>query len=397
MNSRYQFWIKSTYFSFFVSYGVFLVYLNLHYKRIGLSAEQIGVLSALYPLVGILINPLWGMAADRSPDPRRIVRRLLFASAILFGVLFLLKDFGLIFLVILSFAICYSPVISLTDALTLGTLAKWGGDYGRMRLWGSLGFIFPAFVLWGILNWRDDLRVIFPLFFITTVAAGAVLGQFPHLKRPVTAGLNLSALHLLREPMFLIFLGAGFFHNLAMSGYYAFFSIYLDDLHVASSYTGFFWAIGPIAETAALSLVGGYIARWGVKRVLLLSFAATAVRLGVLSIAPPVIVILISQTLHALTFGTYHAASLHYLAQKASDENRASVQALYTAICLQLATVVGYSLSGVLVQHWGVLAMFRVYALIALVSTVGFGVLFREEHGTEVSTPSLFHGSRRAQ
>jgi len=379
MSSRHSFWIKSSYFTFFAGFGVYLVYLNLYYKRIGLSAEQIGVLSALYPCVGLLINPLWGVVADASPDPRQIIRRLLTVSAVLFGTLFFFSDFGLIFLVILGFALCLSPVMALMDALTLGTLAKWGGDYGRLRLWGSLGFLFPAFVIWGLFKWRDDLRVIFPLYVLFILLAVVVLARFPFTERRAAPQLNFSALRLLRQPMFLVFLGAGFLQKLGMSGYYSFFSIYLDDLNVSVSYTGFFWAIGPVAEMAALFMAGRWIARWGVKRMLLISHVAAAVRLGVLSLAPPVGVILASQLLHALTFGTYHAASLHYLAQKASEENRASVQALYVAVCFQLSMVVGHSLAGVLVENWGLFAMFRTYGMVALSSAVLLGVLFREE------------------
>lgn len=378
MTSRQRFWIKTSYFSFFAGFGIFLVYLNLYYKRIGLSAQQIGVLSALYPCIGILVNPIWGLLADGSPDPRRILRRLLTASALLFGVLFFFSDFGLIFLVMIGFAVCFSPIMALIDALTLGALVKYGGDYGRVRLWGSLGFMFPALTLWALLNWRDDLRVIFPLFVLCTLIAVAILGRYPFLERSAPPRLNFTAFRLLRDPIFLLFLGTGFLQKLAMSGYYSFFSIYLDELGRASSEIGFFWGIGPIAETVSLFIAGGCIARWGVKRMLLVSHAATALRMGLLSLAPPIGVIVGTQLLHALTFGTFHAASLHYLARKATEENRSSVQALYAAICYQLSMVVGHSLAGVLVEHWGLCAMFRTYGIVALVALVVFALGFPE-------------------
>lgn len=378
MIRRPHFWMKCTYFLFFSCYGIFIVYLNLHYKQIGLSAEQIGVLSALFPLIGLFANPIWGILADHAADRRRLLSGLLLGSGVAFGALYFLGEFGLIFLVIAIYSLCYSPVIPLMDSLTLGTLAQLGGDYGRIRVWGSLGFVFPALLFWGIFKWQNDLRWIFPLFVLFVSGTALVLRRFPGYSRSSGPALPFSALRLLRDPMFVVFLMSGFLQKLSMSGYYSFFSIYLDSLSVPASYMGIIWAIGPIAEITALFFVGKYLARWGIKRILLVCHASTVLRLGILSLGPPVGVILGGQLLHALNFGAFHAADMNYLSSRANEANRSSVQMLYALVCFQVSSIIGHATAGVIVERLGLFALYRISAGVALLALILFGLFFRD-------------------
>jgi PPP family 3-phenylpropionic acid transporter len=377
-------WIKTLFFFYYGSYGILSVYLPLHYKRVGLSAEQIGILAALYPLVGIAMNAVWGMVADQAADPRRLIRWILGLSAVFFLVLGQLSQFTLLFLVVLLFSIFFSPNNSLLDALTLGVVSRSGGDYGRLRLWGSIGFIFPSVLLWRVLGWKDDLGIVFPLFALLLAISIVLLFKYPFQRRPHTPRMDFSAFRLLRQPLVALFFFCNFLQVLALSGYYSFFSIYLEDLGVSSRHVGFIWAVGPLAETVALFFAWRAIPRWGVKGMLLVSYLATALRFLTLSLKPPLSLVLASQLLHAFCYGTLHASSLYYLAGKAGEHNRASVQGLYNAVCMQLSMVVGHTLAGFLAQRWGIPAMYRSFSLLALGTTLLFALFFRanEKHSS---------------
>ncbi len=375
-------WIKTLFFFYYGSYGILSVYLPLHYKRVGMSAEQIGILAALYPLVGIAMNPVWGMVADQAADPRRLIQWILGFSAVFFLALGQMSQFALLFLVVLLFSIFFSPNNSLLDALTLGVVSRSGGDYGRLRLWGSIGFIFPAVLLWRVLGWKDDLGIVFPLFALLLAISIVLLFKYPFQRRAHTPRMDFSAFRLLRQPLVALFFFCNFLQVLAMSGYYSFFSIYLEDLGVSSRHVGFIWAVGPLAETVALFFAWRAIPRWGVKGMLLVSYLATALRFLTLSLKPPIFIVLASQLLHAFCYGTLHASSLYYLAGKAGEHNRASVQGLYNSVCMQLSMVVGHTLAGFLAQRLGIPTMFRSFGLLALGTTLLFALFFRanEKH-----------------
>lgn len=372
-------WIKTLFFFYYGSYGILSVYLPLHYKRVGMSSEQIGILAALFPLVGIAMNPVWGMVADQAADPRRLIRWLLGFSAVFFLMLGQLSHFALLFLAVLLFSIFFTPNNSLLDALTLGVLSRSGGDYGRLRLWGSIGFIFPAVLLWRVLGWKDDLGIVFPLFALLLAVSIVLLFKYPFQRRAHTPRMDFSAFRLLRQPMVALFFFCNFLQVLAMSGYYSFFSIYLAELEVSSRHVGFIWAVGPMAETVALFFAWRMIGRWGVKGMLSASYLATALRFLTLSLRPPIEVVIGTQLLHAFCYGTMHAGSLYYLTGKAGEHNRAGVQGLYNAICLQLSMVVGHTLAGFLAERLGLPAMYRSFGFLALGTTLLFALLFRAE------------------
>ena len=48
--------------------------------------------------------------------------------------------FGVVFAAVLVHAACRSPMILLVDRITI----EHGGDYGRRRVWGSVGFMLAA-------------------------------------------------------------------------------------------------------------------------------------------------------------------------------------------------------------------------------------------------------------
>jgi len=369
--------VKNAFFWFFAGFYLFTVYTALYYKRIGFSSKEIGALTSLYYGVGMIAGPVLGVFADRSRDPRRILQAGLFVGAVSLAGIYTSSEFLPIFFLLLLFAAFYGPLVPLLDALTIGTLRRIGGDYGRIRLWGTIGFVLSAVAIWPVLDWKDNLRLVIPFFLVYASIAFILFGRYPHDGRPASSRLDFSGFRLLRKPQFLVFLMATSFHSLAIIGFYTFFSIYLESRGVPSAYNGLIWVIGPAAEVGAFFVAGRFIARWGIKRVLLFSYGATALRLLILSVTPPLAVVLATQLLHAGSYGTLHSASVAFLARQAKETNRSSVQTLYTG-AMQLAYVMGPLLAGVLVGNFSLATMFFVYGSVALAALVFFLVFFRE-------------------
>lgn len=77
------FFIKIFYFSFIGGLGCVLPFLSIYFKQLGLSPQEIGIISGLRPIVGFLSGPLWGSIADRY-NIRRVM--LLFSVLAWVGV-----------------------------------------------------------------------------------------------------------------------------------------------------------------------------------------------------------------------------------------------------------------------------------------------------------------------
>ena len=159
---------KLLYFLYYAAMASLLPFLVLFYAQLELTGRQIGVLSALLPVMTLLGVPLWSAAADAFGRYREII--LLSVGAALLGTLAassVTSYLGLLGVVgALSF--CVAPIMPLTDTVVLTLLQRERHRYGNLRLWGAVGWGAGA-PLTGWLVERGELRWAFWL-------AAALLG-----------------------------------------------------------------------------------------------------------------------------------------------------------------------------------------------------------------------------
>src|SRR5579872_2412551 len=118
------------YFWFFGAAGIYFPYVSLYYQAIHLDGAQIGLLSSLPPLAGVLLPPLWGILSDRHGWRKRILILSLLTGAILAPFVPLFGSFLAILLAIVLLAVALSPAPPLADATTLEWLRAHGGTFG---------------------------------------------------------------------------------------------------------------------------------------------------------------------------------------------------------------------------------------------------------------------------
>jgi len=145
----------------------------------GLSPVQIGVALGVASLAGFVGTPLWGHAADRRLGAERALVVVSLTAALAAAPLALADGFvGLTLAVVLLTAI-RSSMTSLIDAIALEHLGEDRNEYGRVRLWQSLGWAASACV-WGLvlqfgsLNWMPAIYAICAL--VVAVSAYSLRG-----------------------------------------------------------------------------------------------------------------------------------------------------------------------------------------------------------------------------
>src|SRR5688572_8310672 len=129
------------YFFYFAYLGAFAPFFSLYLEAVGMSPVDIGLLMALPQLTRIVAPHLWGWLADRGPSRVRIVRLTGLAGLACFLGVFAGTGFGLLFAVLLTMTFFWSAALPLIEATTLSHLGDETARYGRIRVWGSVGFI----------------------------------------------------------------------------------------------------------------------------------------------------------------------------------------------------------------------------------------------------------------
>lgn len=340
--------LSSFYFIYFTFVGAFAPYWSLYLKSLDFTAFQIGVLMSLFQGARIIAPNLWGWLADHTGLRVRIIRIAALASLFCYLGVFFGDSYAWLFCVMAVMSFFWSAPMPVAEALTLTHLGARAEHYGTIRLWGSIGFIVAVIGLGYVL---DDAPVRTLLWIILGIKVGVLVSTcwIPELRGTPHAHDAVSAWHILRRPEVAGFMLACFLMSLAHGVYYTFYSIYLVDHGYSKSTLGWLWALGVICEVLVFLWMPQLTRRFGLRRILLGSFLLAGLRFGMIGWGvESMLVLLLAQTLHAASFGAYHAASVAVTHRFFSGRHQARGQAFYTSLSFGLGGTLGGLFSGMM-------------------------------------------------
>lgn len=362
------------YFLYFGVMGVFLPYFNLYCLSIGFSGFQIGSLSAVRAAVLILFSIFWGILADRKGIRRPIYILCSFASAALWGLFLFTTDFRFMLVITIVYGAFYAPIISFLEAFAMDVLGKTKHRYGRTRVWGSIAFIAVVLASGKIID-KYAVGIVIVLALAISSAQAMAAMTMPRIRSRQQAQAHGASRLLSRQTV--IFLLCAFLMLVSHGAYYGFFSIHLAQLGYKGSFIGACWALASSAEVVVMINSHRLFARFSFKRVLAVSFAAAAIRWGILYVAQSAWVIVASQLLHAFTYGAFHMAGILYMDQLAPASDKTLGQALNNAVTYGLGLTVGFFISGVLYESGSSARLFLFSAVVALAGGLLFFLFHR--------------------
>lgn len=373
------------YFFYFAYVGGFTPYLSLYFDSVGMSAVQIGLLMAVNQSSRMFAPMLWGVLADRRGDRMCIVRLTALAGGIAMFGLFAGNSFLAMFITLAVMSAFTSATMPLAEATTFGHVRGDTGRYARIRLWGSVGFICSVVGVGYFLDvatLRDWLWLVIAIYAAALVATWQVPESAAH--RPVRE--DVSARSILMRPEVVGLLGACFLMATAHGAYYSFFSVHLVDNGYSKSAVGWLWALGVVCEVAVFWWMPQLVARIGLYRLLVATFAIAVVRfllIGWLVQSP--IALVSAQVMHAATFGAYHAAAIGLIHRWFQGAHQAKGQALYTALSFGAGGTLGGFASGL---AWAAHGAAFTYTLAALAAALGLVLLMATVRGRVSEHPT---------
>jgi PPP family 3-phenylpropionic acid transporter len=343
----------------------------------GYREDEIGLIQGSFEVMAVLAPPLWGYLSDHSGRPR-LVLALCMAGAIpafqLFGVV---RGLAAALGAAVLFGLFYRPLIPLTDGITFRFINTHGGDYGRIRIGGSLAFIGCLLLLepLGIGSSRGGGMILAAVavtgaFHLASIALIPAPAVGPGERRHDAATHRQSALAACRElcqPAFLCFTACAFLGRLALMSYYGFFTLYLAREHGVAK-AGLIWLLGPLSEIPVIYFSRRIMNRIGVRNLFAFGLLGIAIRLIGFGLAPSLWVVVPLQFLHSLTFGAYHCSTVTYVSRAVPVRLQSTAQTLFSAVTFGLGSMLGGALGGVLARHFGFRLLYGGFGGLAAVS-----------------------------
>ncbi|MFM8864846.1 MAG: MFS transporter [Limnohabitans sp.] len=371
--------------SYFAHIGFFNPYLPLWLKDMGLSLVLISVLTSVQATTRLFAPYIWGWLSDHTGERIKLLR-LGAAVALAAGCLLWLPLSPLWLGLVLLLMFTHTSAMMPMSEAAMAHLVSQGGAfdakrYGRVRLWGSVGFLvtvllagawFEAFGMhqFPTMTILSLLAVLLSTLWMPDQREAAPVEQVRPAVGPV-----------LRQPPVFWFFASAFFHVLSHIGIYVFFSLYLDALGYSKTLIGVMWAVSVLVEIGWFFWQSRWLQRLPLTGWLLLCSATMLLRMLLTAAwADVLLVLVLAQALHAITFAAHHTSCVALVSHHFPGRLRGRGQALYTVIAYGFPGVIGGLLGGILSERWGLASVFWASALTSVLAMAASYKVWRHHH-----------------
>jgi nucleoside transporter len=324
------------------------------------TGEQIGLAYGT-TAVAAMISPFFvGMVADRFFATERLLAVLHVIGGLILFYASMQTAFVPLYLVLLSYTLCYMPTLALTNSLSFRQMDDPGREFPGIRVLGTIGWIVAGLTV-GTLG-LEATSTPMRLAGAGSIALGIYSLLLPHTPpqktgHRVTWGdvLGLDALKLLRDSSFAVFVVGSFLICIPLQFYYTFTNPFLNELNVTNAAGKM--TLGQMSEIFFMLVMPWFFRRLGVKYMLLVGMAAWATRYLLFATGnngPLVWMLYAGIILHGICYDFFFVTGQIYVDRKAPGDLRAAAQGFIAFATLGVGMFIGSWLSGKVVDAFSV-------------------------------------------
>jgi len=348
------------YFFYFALVGVYVIFMPKAMLSFGYSEADVGIIFAATPFMRFLIPFLFKKYFVLSNAVYVWSLIITFVGTVL--IYFWVSDFWLYLLANLIFGGAMGIALPYVESVALASIPK--ERYGKVRLYGSIGFMLIALWLGRVLVDFGDVFWYLEATAFLTLIAGYWVGHYDKAQPQEESKEQNASFSLAEHKYFWI---SVFLMQVGFGGFYNFFTIYETSHGISLEMTSWMWSFGVICEIVMLYFQGPLLQR-NLLTLLKFSIFVTAIRWMMLYLYPSSeIIAFASQSLHAFSFALYHTAAITYIFMLYTQKRLA--QQFFLGIAFGLGGSIGALLAG---QIYGE----SIFLIESIITFVAFGVLF---------------------
>jgi PPP family 3-phenylpropionic acid transporter len=336
------------YFCYYAAIGAYTAYIGRWVTSLGYGGFVVGAMMGLLYVTRIVAPPAWATLAGRSSRPGRWLIAGCALGLLCFSGFTLTRSEVSLLSVMAAFGFFYNAVLPQFEAMTLTALGANSHDYGRIRLWGSLGFLLVAGSYGALLDRLGDHA--FPWISLPLLVA-ALLAAWPHRndRPPEHIATVADTGHLWKRPGVRRFLIVALLAQAGFGTFYVFFTLHLQDHHHNGLAVGILWAAGVLAEIVMFWFVPGLVARVGASRLLGWCLAIGALRWAVTALyAESFSIMLAAQLTHAFSFAVFQSCCMKLMTEYFPGRRAAAGQSLLYGFSSGVGGVLGAAMAAAL-------------------------------------------------
>jgi MFS transporter, PPP family, 3-phenylpropionic acid transporter len=356
------------YFCYYAALGAYTPYIGRWVTSLGHGGYVVGTMLVLWYGTRIIAPPLWARRVERSATPGHWFVAGAALTALCFAGFTLTRSAWALFAVMTVFGLFYNAVMPQFEAMTLKALGKRSAFYGRIRVWGSIGFLIVASTYGWLLDRLGDGAfpwISLPLFAAILVAAWLHRDDIPpdHIATASDAG------HLWQRPGVRSFLIIALLMQMGFGAFYVFYTLHLQAHGHDGAHIGALWGLGVLIEIAMFWQAPRLLARFGTSALMSLCLALTIARwTAVALLADSFGAMAAAQLTHAFSFAIFHACCMRRMANFFPGKRAAVGQSLLYAFSQGVGGVLGAGLAAMMWEWRGGTAAFLAGAGVTVIA-----------------------------
>src|SRR5918993_1555901 len=380
----------------YLIWGSWLPLLALYLGGVlGFSGSEIGWIFATQAIACVFGLYFGGQLADRLLSTEKLLAVLHLVGGLAMFALAYQTTFWSFFFVMLVYQLAYMPTMSLTNAVVFHHVADPQRDFGKIRLWGTIGWIAASWPFVFILAGKAGaelnaaLSSIFTVAGIASIALAAFSLTLPHTppaKQQSGISAPMQAIKLLRDPVMFVLFVATLMDALVHQCYFQWTSPFLQQAGLAENWIMPAMSVGQVAEIASMAALGWALSRLGWRWTMTLGILAHAARFFVFAIGDPLWLMVAINVVHGMCYAFFFGAVYIFVDEQFPKDSRASAQGLFNLLILGIGPFFGSLLWGGLADRFRTAAgdvdferLFLVPAWLGVAATVLLLVAFRPE------------------
>lgn len=344
----------------YISNATFTPYITTYYKSRGITVAEIGILTAIGPLVALFLQPMWGILADRTGKHLWFLR--VAAAGSMLSVLFFYRaasypEFAAVMALYSFFSIVIAP---LGDAVAVGYVQEHGYRFSIVRMGGTVGYAIVVGIAGTYINRNPSLSfgltaAVFALVLLSTFA-------MPGGRRKEERPKDRSAIRkILRNKKVRFVFFYAFLFQTALGFYSSFFSVFVVDQGYDNGTIGMLMCISASSEIPVLLLIDRVMKRFRLESMLMFSGFLMVVRM-LLPLVPGLFFLALSQMLGGLTYMVTYYCTVMFINENLGEKLRGTGMSLLCMVQTGLASLFSNILGGCLGQAFGLRMTFLLYA-----------------------------------
>jgi MFS transporter, PPP family, 3-phenylpropionic acid transporter len=356
------------YFFYYAALGAYTPYIGRWIDSMGFDGYVVGTMLGLWYASRIIGPPVWNAIIERSEKPGH----WFFAGSMLTllcfcGFMFTHTRMELFFVMGL-FGFFYNAVMPQFEAMTLAALGANTQDYGRIRVWGSIGFLCVAGSYGKLLDQLGNETFVWlsiPLFVATAITAWAHREDRHHLGERI----KVKFIELWKQKGVPSFLFVVQLVQISFGAFYVFFTLHLQAQGHSGATIGALWAFGVFIEIAMFWFAPRLIARFGVHRLTIFCLLISVVRWIIVAFfAKNLALMFLLQSTHAFGFAVFHACCMARISTYFPGNLGKAGQSMMYGFSSGIGGVLGAALASVMWDLGKGRAAFMASAIVSLLA-----------------------------